>query len=144
MAEMQADPGNFLYLDKNACADIDLGDKQIEITLLYDKKREVLLAVYFNPTDTDRLLKGSARDALNKKVHRQGFAYVLDPVRGTSQWNAIDLPAGRGKLELLYADADDYSGSRRGPYACGTMWSNLRKALEARKIEMQNKLSTEE
>ena len=134
--EVQADRRSFVYLDKSACADIDLGDKQIQTALFYDKKRELLLAVYVNPTDTDRLLKGSVRDALNKKVGRSGYAYVLDPVRGTSQWNVIDLAAGQGKLELLYADATDYGGLRRGPFAVGTIWSNLRQALAARKREM--------
>ena len=44
---------------------IDLGDKSLQTALLYDKKRQVLLAVYLNPTGTDRLLKGNVRDALN-------------------------------------------------------------------------------
>ena len=137
VAEFQSDPANFVYLDAKTCGDVDLGDKNIQTALLYDKRRQVLLAVYFNPTATDRLLKGNAREALNKKVERPGHAYVLDPIRGTSQWNVIDLPAGSGKLELLYADGGDYGGARRGPFACGTMWSNLRKALEARKQEMR-------
>ena len=118
VAEFQSDPANFVYLDAKACGDIDLGDKNIQTALLYDKQRQVLLVVYFNPTATDRLLKGNAREALNKKVHRTAYGYVLDPVRGTSQWNVIDLPAGSGKLEVLYADADDYGGARRGPFAC--------------------------
>ena len=99
--------------------------RSIQTALLYDKRRQVLLVVYFNPTATDRLLKGNAREALNKKVRRTGYGYVLDPIRGTSQWNVIDLPAGSGKMEVLYADAADYGGARRGPFACGTMWSNL-------------------
>ena len=135
--EFQSAPANFVYLDAKACGDVDLGDKKIQTALLYDKQRQVLLVVYFNPTATDRLLKGNARDALNKKVQRTGFGYVLDPVRGTSQWNVIDLPAGSGRLEVLYSDAEDYGGARRGPFACGTMWANLRKALEARRKEMQ-------
>jgi hypothetical protein len=49
----------------------------------------------------------------------------------------IDLPVGRGKLELLYADAADYSSLRRGPCAHGTMWTNLRNALAARKKDMK-------
>ena len=133
VAELQSDPANFVYLDGKACGDVDLGDKSIQTALLYDKRRQVLLVVYFNPTATDRLLKGNAREALNKKVQRTGYGYVLDPVRGTSQWNVIDLPAESGKLEVLYADAQDYAGARRGPFACGTMWTNLRKALDARK-----------
>lgn len=133
VAELQSDPKNFVYLDAKACGDIDLGDKNIRTALLYDKKRQVLLVVYSNPTATDCLLKGNAREALNKKVQRTAFGYVLDPVRGTSQWNVIDLPAGSGKLEVLYSDAEDYGGARRGPFACGTQWTNLRRALEARK-----------
>ena len=136
VAEFQSAPGNFVYLDAKACGDVDLGDKEIQTALLYDKQRQVLLVVYFNPTATDRLLKGSAREALNRKVQRTGYGYVLDPLRGTSQWNVIDLPAARGRLEVLYADAADYGGARRGPFACGTMWANLRKALEARKQAM--------
>jgi hypothetical protein len=140
VAELKADAKNFVYLDAKACGDVDLGDKTIQKALLFDKKRQVLLVVYVNPTMTDRLLKGNAREALNKKVGRSGFAYVLDPVRGTSQWNVIDLPAGQGKLELFYADSKDYGGLRRGPFAQGTMWTNLRKALDARKKEMQGRL----
>jgi hypothetical protein len=119
-----------------ACCDADLGDKNLQTALLYDKKRQVLLVVYLNPTETARLLKGNAREALNKKVNRTAFAYVLDPIRGTSQWNVIDLPARTGKIEVFYSDFEDYRGIRRGPFAHGTMWTNLRKALEARKKEM--------
>jgi hypothetical protein len=137
VAEFQADAENFVYLDAKACGDVDLGDKTIQKALLYNKRQQVLLVAYFNPTATDRLLKGNAREALNKKVGRSGFAYVLDPVRGTSQWNVIDLPAGQGKLELLYTDSKDYGGLRHGPFAPGTMWTNLRKALDARKKEMK-------
>ena len=46
----------------------------IQTALLYDKQRQVLLAVYFNPTATDRLLKGNAREALDEKVHRTATA----------------------------------------------------------------------
>ena len=87
-----AEPENFVYLDQAACASIDLGDKSIQKALLYDKKRQALLAIYVNPTATDRLLKGNVRDALNRRVGRTAFGYVLDPIRGTSQWNVIDLP----------------------------------------------------
>ena len=90
----------------------------------------MLLAVYFNPTATDRLLKGNAREALNKKVGRTGYGYVLGPDPRNSQWNVIDLPAGAGKLELSYADAARLRRRRRGPFACGTMWSNLRNAVK--------------
>ena len=135
VAEFQSDPGNFVYLDAKACGDVDLGDKHVEKALLFDKRRQVLVVVYYNPTDIDRLLSGNSREALNKKVQRSGYSYVLDPIRGTSQWNVIDLPARSGKLELLYADANDYGGARRGICACGTMWTNLRQALEARKQE---------
>ncbi|MGA2031375.1 MAG: hypothetical protein ABSG68_03895, partial [Thermoguttaceae bacterium] len=135
VAEMEADAKNFVYLDEHACADVDLGDKGIRLALLYDKKRQVLLVAYFNPTDTDRLLKGNAREALNRKVGRTQYAYVLDPVRGTSQWNVIDLPARTGRLEVLYADYDDYRGVRRGPFAHGTIWSNLHQAIEKRTPE---------
>jgi hypothetical protein len=136
VAQIQADPENFVYFDSKACADIDLGDKNLQTALLYDRKRQVLLVVYLNPTDTARLLKGNAREALNKKVGRTAFAYVLDPIRGTSQWNVIDLPARTGKIEVFYSDYEDYRGLRRGPFAHGTMWTNLRKALETRKKEM--------
>ena len=95
----------------------------------------MLLVVYVNPTATDRLLKGNVREALDRRVGRTAFGYVLDPIRGTSQWNVIDLPAGSGKLEVLYADADDYRGMRRGPFAQGTMWTNLRQAIQARSCE---------
>jgi len=138
VAQLRAEPENFVYLDRAACATIDLGDKSVETALLYDKKRQVLLAVYFNPTATDRLLKGNVRDALNRRVHRTAFGYVLDPIRGTSQWNVIDLPAGSGRLEVLYADSDDYRGMRRGPFAHGTLWANLRQAIQARKEEVQS------
>ena len=95
------------------------------------------MAVYFNPTATDRLLKGSVREALNRRVRRTAFGYVLDPVRGTSQWNVIDVPAGSGRLEVLYPDSNDYRGLRRGPFALGTQWTNLRQAIKARKKEME-------
>jgi hypothetical protein len=138
VAQLRAEPDNFVYLDRAACATIDLGDKSVETALLYDKKRQVLLAVYLNPTATDRLLKGSVREGLDRRVHRTAFGYVLDPIRGTSQWNVIDLPAGSGKLEVLYADSDDYRGVRRGPFAQGTLWTNLRQAIAARKKEMES------
>ncbi len=135
VAQFRADPENFVYLDRAACATIDLGDKSIETALLYNKKRQALLAVYVNPTATDRLLKGSVREALDRRVGRTAFGYVLDPIRGTSQWNVIDLPAGSGRLEVLYPDADDYRGMRRGPFAQGTLWTNLRQAIQARSCE---------
>jgi hypothetical protein len=140
VAQFHAEPENFVYLDQAACASIDLGDKSIQKSLLYDKKRQALLAVYFNPTATDRLLKGNVREALNRRVGRTAFGYVLDPIRGTSQWNVIDLPANSGRLELLYPDSTDYNGPRRGPFAQGTLWSNLRQALAARKKEMGSAL----
>jgi hypothetical protein len=138
LAHFHAQPENFVYLDHAACAAIDLGDKSIQTALLYDKKRQALLAVYFNPTTTDRLLRGNVRSALDRQVNRTAFGYVLDPVRGTSQWNVIDVPAGSGRLELLYPDSDDYGHLRRGPFAQGTLWTNLRQALAARKKEMQS------
>jgi hypothetical protein len=137
VARFRAEPENFVYLDRAACATIDLGDKNIQTALLYDKKRQVLLAVYFNPTATDVLLKGSVREALNPRVNRTAFGYVLDPIRGTSQWNVIDIPANSGRLEVLYPDSNDYGGPRRGPFAQGTLWSNLRQAIAARKQEME-------
>jgi hypothetical protein len=140
VAQLRARREDFVYLDHAACATVDLGDKSIQTALLYDKKRQVLLAVYFNPTANDRLLKGSVREALNRRVGRTAFGYVLDPVRGTSQWNVIDLPAGSGRLEVLYSDYDDYRGPRRGPFAQGTLWTNLRQAIEARKKEMESSL----
>jgi hypothetical protein len=115
VAQFRAEPENFVYLDQAACATIDLGDKSLQTALLYDKKRQVLLAVYFNPTANDRLLKGSVREALQRRVNRTAFGYVLDPIRGTSQWNVIDLPAGSGRLEVLYCDYEDYRRTRRGP-----------------------------
>jgi hypothetical protein len=136
VAEIQANPKTFVYLDAKACGNIDLGDKALQLALLYDKPRQVLLVVYWNPTDAPRLLKGNAREALNKSVQRTAFAYVLDPIRGTSQWNVIDLPARTGKLEVFYADSQDYRGLRRGPFTHGTMWTNIRKALDARAREM--------
>ncbi len=79
VAEFQSDPANFVYLDAKACGDVDLGDKNIQTALLYDKQRQVLLVVYFNPTATDRLLKGNAREALNKKVERTGLRLRVGP-----------------------------------------------------------------
>jgi hypothetical protein len=127
----RADPENFVYLDRAACASIDLGDKNLQTALLYDKKRQVLLVAYYNPTATDLLLKGSAREALSRRVNRTAYGYVLDPVRGTSQWNVIDVPARSGRLEVLYSDSNDYGGLRRGPFLQGTYWSNLRQAIAA-------------
>ena len=129
VAELRLDSVNFVYLDAKACADVDLGDRGIQKALLYDKRRQVLLTVYFNPTETDILLKGNIREALDRKVKRTAYGYVLDPIRGISQWNVIDLPAHSGKLEVLYSDAVDYGGPRRGPFACGTMSSSLRRAV---------------
>ncbi len=63
------------------------------------------------------------------------FGCLLDPIRGTSQWNVIDVPAGSGRLEVLHSDSGDYRGMRRGPFAQGTLWTNLRQAIEARKKE---------
>ena len=71
------------------------------------------------------MLKGNAREVLNKESAADGLRRRVGPVRGTSQWNVIDLPAGSGKLEVLYSDAADYGGACRGPTGCGTMWSNL-------------------
>ena len=136
VARFRAEPENFVYLDRAACAAIDLGDKNIQTALLYDKKRQVLLVAYVNPTATDVLLKGSVREALNRRVNRTAFGYVLDPIRGISQWNVIDIPANSGRLEVLYPDSSDYGGLRRGPFAEGTLWSNLRQAIAARKQEM--------
>ena len=48
----------------------------------------------------------------------------------------IDLPAGSGQIEVFYSDSEDYRGLRRGPFAQGTMWTNLRQAIAARKKEM--------
>ncbi len=96
-----------------------------------------LLVAYYNPTDTDRLLPGTARSALTAKVGYEGWPYVIDPIDGRSQWNVIDLPAHAGKLEMLYPDSSDYSGPRRGPYGLGTMMSNLADAVAARKAEME-------
>jgi hypothetical protein len=138
VAHFHAEPESFVYLDHAACATIDLGDKSVQTALLYNKKRQALLAVYFNPTTHDRLLKGSVRAALDRRVDRTAFGYVLDPIRGTSQWNVIDLPAGSGRLDLIYPDSDDYRGLRCGPFAQGTLWTNLRRAIEARKKEMES------
>ena len=134
--QFRAAPENFVYLDHAACAAIDLGDKNVQTALLYDKKRQVLLIAYFNPTPTDLLLKGSVREALDRRVNRTAFGYVLDPIRGNSQWNVIDVPANSGRLEVLYPDSNDYGGPRHGPFAQGTLWSNLRQAIAARKKEM--------
>ena len=138
VAQLRAEPGNFVYLDRADCEAIDLGDKHVQTALLYDKKRQVLLAVYVNPTATDRLLKGSVREGLNRRVGRTAFGYVLDPIRGTSQWNVIDLPAGSGRLEVLYADSADYGGLRHSPFAHGTFWASLRRAIQSRKKEMES------
>jgi hypothetical protein len=134
VAHFRAEPENFVYLDGAACASIDLGDKNIQTALLYDKKRQVLLVAYFNPTATDVLLKGTVREGLNRRVNRTAFGYVLDPIRGTSQWNVIDVPANSGRLEVLYPDSKDYGGPRRGPFDQGTYWSNLREAIAARAL----------
>ena len=115
LAQFHAQPESFVYLDHTACAQIDLGDKSLQTALLYDKKRQVLLAVYFNPTATDRLLRGNVRSALDRRVNRTAFGYVLDPVRGTSQWNVIDVPAGSGHLEVLHPIPTTTAGCGAAP-----------------------------
>ena len=58
-------------------------------------------------------------------MQRTAFGYVLDPIRGTSQWNVIDVPSGSGRLEVLDPDFDRLPRDARGPFAQGTLWTNL-------------------
>ena len=134
---MQADASQFVYLDEKACENVDIGDATIRKAILFDKKRQAMLVAYYNPTDTDRLLAGNERTPLIAKAGYQGYAYILDPVEGYSQWNVVDFPAHRGKLELIYPDNPDFYGPRRGPYGLGTMLSNAADAVAARKAEME-------
>ncbi|SPE60248.1 hypothetical protein SBV1_400004 [Verrucomicrobia bacterium] len=138
VSAMQATTNQFVYLDQKACESVDLGDPAIRKAILFDRQKMALVVAYYNPTETDRLLAGTARAALIAKVGYQGWPYVYDPVAGYSQWSVLDLPAQAGKLELLCPDSSDYNGVRRGPYGLDTMMSNLDEAVAARKTETEN------
>ena len=134
---MQADTNQFVYLDQKACASADIGAPAVRKAILFDKRTRALLAVYYNPTDTDRRLPETVRSALTARAGYEGHACILEPVEGYSQWNVLDLPARAGKVELLYPDTSDYNGSRLGPYRLGTMLGNAWRAVAARKAEME-------
>ncbi len=132
--EVEQNPSDFIYLDENKCADINLGDKNIKLALIYDKRHGDILAVYVNPTNHDVLFPGDVRSYIlknfNLNMNGNWNPYVLDPVYGYSQWEILDLPAHSGKIEVLLGDATAYY-TFKGPFSIGTMFYNLRNAVMA-------------
>ena len=61
VAQFRAQPDDFVYLDHAAFPRSIWATRGLQVALLYNKRSQVLLAVYFNPTATDCLLKGSVR-----------------------------------------------------------------------------------
>ncbi|MEM0201409.1 MAG: hypothetical protein QXD23_03315, partial [Candidatus Micrarchaeaceae archaeon] len=140
--EAEKNPVDFTYLDTEKCSDINLGDKNIKLSLIYDKKNGAILVVYFNPTDHGIILPGNVRSYILKKINininGNWNPYVLDPIYGYSQWEVLDLPAHSGKIEVLFGDASDYY-NWKGPFNIGTMFYNLHNAaMTERKKKMKN------
>lgn len=123
-----------VYRDAAACAALDVGDPALRKAYLFDARQRRLLLVWYNPTDQDKLLNGNVREALQRAAGWSGHSYVLEPLRGTSYYRVLDLPAHSGKIELVYADNVDYWQARRGPFACGTQMSNLFDAVLANRL----------
>ncbi|MGD0088874.1 MAG: glycoside hydrolase domain-containing protein [Planctomycetota bacterium] len=138
--EQAKDPSAVAYCPAKACSDIDLGDNEVRVAVAHWKKKGVRLVFYYNSGNSDKVLKGVIRVAIDKKLGEKAFGYVLDPVAGAANWAVIDLPAKQGKIEVLYPDNVDFWGKRHGPFKLGTLMSNMLQAVLAIKQEKEPNL----
>jgi hypothetical protein len=123
-----------VYLDEAAAGKVDLGAPALRRAVLYQKKRNVALLVFVNPTREWMRLPGDARALLARAVRCRG-TYVLDPITGESDYRTLSIPPQGGRVEILYDDSGDFWKARRGPFPFGTQQSNMREAAEAKAAE---------
>ncbi|HEY3323775.1 MAG TPA: glycoside hydrolase domain-containing protein [Planctomycetota bacterium] len=128
------DQNQMVYLDETAAGKVDIGASALRRAVIYNKKRNVVMLVYLNPTREWVRLPGDVRNLLAKAVPCRG-TYVLDPISGESDYRTLSVPPQGGRVEVLYEDSGDFWKARRGPFPCGTQQSNMREAAEAKAAE---------
>ena len=132
MRQLPPDSPDIVYLDAKATSGVDLGDAKVQCSVFYDRRHDIMLVGYYNGTDQDRTIDTSVRAKLAAKVGKASYNYIYDTIGGESQWSEIDVPARRGRWEVL-----DPDGGRRGVYAPGTLMSNMLEAIKRRKAQFE-------
>lgn len=135
--EITENPDDYVFFDAEKCRDIDIGDPKVEKSLIYNKKKNIFLACFYNPSSKAKLLNGSVRNNLTQVAGRKKLGYVLNPVSGSSNYHVLDLPPKTGKIEVYYPDHKDYWGKRKGPFKIGTEMSNMLDAVIAKRKEKE-------
>jgi hypothetical protein len=135
VSEITANPEEYIFFEAQKCRDADFGDSEIEKSLIYNKKRNIFLACFYNPTAKEKLFNGAVRNNLVKIAGKNKHGYILNPLTGISNYQVLDLPPNSGKIEVYYPDHKDYFKECRGPFKIGTEMSNMFDAVIAKRKE---------
>lgn len=136
LKEVPVDSPDVVYLDAKDCADIPFGQPGIQCSIIYDKKHNASLISYYNASDKDVRLPDQVRTEICKKAGQTGHQFIIHPVTGISEWAFVDIPSGRGLLEICYPDTQDFWNAHNGPFKASNMLANMNRAIEARQKEM--------
>jgi len=113
------------YLDAEACKKYDLGADGVQMAMINDYGR--VLIVYYNDTDTPMMLSGRVR-APYAPHH-----YIINALSGVADWAYIDLPPRQGRIEINWGDAPDFWRLRKAGLRFGTQQSRMLEAIRGPK-----------